>query len=364
MTTKLRTLLAGAAIGAAALAASAGDAAAQYYKDKTVKIIVGLRAGGTVDTFARTFSKIWAKHIPGNPTMIVQNMTGAGSLRAQNYVFEVAEPDGLTIYWGPWDPVAQALGDPALRARYDKIAFLGGTGEVRVSYTVSNVLPGGKRMTRPEQIVDVGDGFKVGGSTATGIPTLLNLLSLNVLGVKYKYVGGYRGGSGVRAAQKRGEVQSYQTSISTFRRTGKDPLASGEWIGLYYLVPVAADGSYKHNKYIDEVPAFPDLYKKIHGKMPSGPQWQALNWMVNLVGEMTFMGFAPPGTPKEAVEALRASYAAAAADPAFVEPAMKRYRIPYTFVDVPTGERVLGTIENVDPKILETIKAVIDSAKS
>ena len=105
-----------------------------YYAGKTLRVIVGLEAGGTVDTFARTFAGYLRKHIPGNPTIIVQNMPGAGGKTATNHVFERAAPDGLTILYGPWDPLAQALGDQGLRARYEKFEFLGGTGDIRVLY--------------------------------------------------------------------------------------------------------------------------------------------------------------------------------------------------------------------------------------
>src|SRR5262245_51094031 len=140
---------------------------AQYYQGKTLNVVVGAGAGGSLDTFARYFLNIWTKHIPGNPTTIVQNMPGAGTLRAQNYVYEIAKPDGLTIYFGSWDPVAQALNLPALRARYDKFAFLGGTGEVRVTYGRSDLLPGGARITRPEQIAVLKDPIWMGGMTRT-----------------------------------------------------------------------------------------------------------------------------------------------------------------------------------------------------
>jgi tripartite-type tricarboxylate transporter receptor subunit TctC len=111
--------------GGIVLATIGHPAAAQqgdYYAGKTLRVIVGLEAGGTVDTFARTFSGYLRKHIPGNPTILVQNMPGAGGKTATNHVFERAAPDGLTMLYGPWDPLAQALGDQGLRARYEKFS--------------------------------------------------------------------------------------------------------------------------------------------------------------------------------------------------------------------------------------------------
>jgi putative tricarboxylic transport membrane protein len=334
-------------------------AVAQYYQGKTLNVVVGAGAGGSLDTFARYFLNIWTKHIPGNPNTVVQNMPGAGTLRAQNYVYEIAKPDGLTIYFGSWDPVAQALNLSALRARYDKVAFIGGTGEVRVTYGRSDLLPSGARITRPEQIAGLKDPIWMGGMTRTAIPTILNRLSLDVLGVKHKFVGGFSGGEAIRLAMLRNEIQVFQSAISTFRR-GNDLVSSGDWIGLYYLLPVKEDGSYTLNKYIDDVPALPELYRKIHGNMPSGPQWNVLNWLTDLVGDMFHVTYAPPGTPTEALDALRSSYAKVMVDPEFVEPAMKRNRIPYSFISVQEGERVLRTLGNTDPSIRQELSKIME----
>src|SRR5215470_19360317 len=120
-------------------AAQSGD----FYAGKRLTVIVGLEAGGTVDTLARAFSVVLKKHIPGNPTVVVQNMPGGGGSSATNYLNERAAPDGLTILYGPWDPLAQALGDQILRARYEDFDFLGGTGDIRVLYGRRDMVAGG-----------------------------------------------------------------------------------------------------------------------------------------------------------------------------------------------------------------------------
>ena len=75
------------------LAAAAED----FYRDKTIRIVVGFSAGGGFDTYARAIARHMGKHIPGQPSIVVENMTGAGSLIAANHVYKVAKPDGLTI---------------------------------------------------------------------------------------------------------------------------------------------------------------------------------------------------------------------------------------------------------------------------
>src|SRR5690348_10870161 len=90
-----------------------------FYTGKTIRILVGLAAGGTVDTFIRGFSVHLRKHIPGNPAIIVQNMPGASTYAPINYLAERAAPDGLTIVYNPYHPLGQAYAEASLRARYD-----------------------------------------------------------------------------------------------------------------------------------------------------------------------------------------------------------------------------------------------------
>jgi tripartite-type tricarboxylate transporter receptor subunit TctC len=349
---------AGLSLFAAALSAPAS--AANYYDGKTITIMVGLAPGGTVDTFARAFSNAWQKYIPGKPTMIVKNMTGGGGMKATNFVYEAAAKDGMTILWTSWIPIAQALNYPGFRARYEKFAFLGGTPDIRVAYARTDVIPGGlKKATDFMKVKKV----YIGGNAATGSAHLSSRIPLDVLGVNYEQIVGYRGGSAIFLAMQQNEVQYTATSIGTFRVRSGDFVKSGKAMGLFYLVPVAADGSYKRNKYITEMPSFPDFYKEVHGKMPSGPKWDALNWFVTLIGTVNYVGLAPPGSPPEAVAALRKGYEMASSDPDFVKAWIKRNGIPPEFVGVEEGERVFKSLADTDPKILATFKEMVESGK-
>jgi hypothetical protein len=348
--------LAGCVLAVAALCVGADAAAQTFYAGKRLTILVGVDAGGTIDTLARTFAVQLRKHIAGNPTIVVQNMPGAGSATATNYLFERAAPDGLTILYGSWDPLAQALGDQALRARYDQFEYLGGTGDIRVNYARTNTVPGG--IKAPRDIVKA-DNVILGALNKTDISGLLPKLVLQVLGVKHRMIVGYRGGSDVFLAMQRGEVQFHSTSISTFRSRNADFVKSGDGIGIAYLVPVDRDGSYERSRYVTEMPAFPDLYKEVHGRLPAGPDWDALNWLTNQTGEMTYAGFAPRGTPAPALAALRAGFEAASNDAEFVNDAIKRNGVPFTFVSVPRGQAIFRSLADVTPEVLATLRASI-----
>jgi tripartite-type tricarboxylate transporter receptor subunit TctC len=357
-----RVLVAGfAALSlAAASPRSAVAQPAEFYAGKTLTIIVGLASGGTVDTFVRQFAGYLRKHIPGSPTIVVQNMPGAGGLLATNYLAERAPKDGSTIIYHLWDPLAQALGDKALRVRYESFEFLGGTSDTRVMYTRTDAVPGGLKAPADIRKADM---LAIGALNSTDLSGLLPKLALEVLGIRHKLITGYRGGQDVFLALQRGEVHVHSTSIGTLRTRNASFLQSGEGMALAYLVVADKDGKFEPNPYIKEMPGFPALYREIHGKAPSGPTWDALNWMVQQVSDVMFVGLAPPGTPAPALEALRQAFPAAINDPEFVAHAVKTNGLPFTFVPVEKGKAVFAALAGVSPAVLDTVRKSIGEEK-
>lgn len=355
----LRSLLVGLVLTAAALPAPTLAQSSDYFAGKTLRVVVGLQAGGTADVFIRGFSVQLRKHIPGNPTVMVQNMTGAGGSLAANYLYERAEPDGLTIVFNTFHPLAQALGDPTLRARYDQFDYVGAIGDIRVNYMRSDTVPGGAK--NPADIMKA-DTVVVGALSHADFSGTLGQLSLKVLGVKYKPVVGYRGGADIFLAMQRGEVQFHNTSIGTYRSRSAAFIKSGEGLGVSYLVPVDASGNYARSKFVTEMPAYPDLYKEVHGKLPAGKDWEAFNWLTNQVGELAFIALAPRGTPASALAGLRLGFERATNDPDFVKETVKRNGIPYSYVSVPRGEAIIRDLTAVSPGVVETLRASIGGA--
>jgi tripartite-type tricarboxylate transporter receptor subunit TctC len=98
------------------LAPASMTEAGDFYQGKTIRFVVGAPAGGGYDTYTRAIARHLGKHVPGNPSMVVENMDGAGSLIAANYVFNKAEPDGLTVgVWISGQIIRDALGDPSIK---------------------------------------------------------------------------------------------------------------------------------------------------------------------------------------------------------------------------------------------------------
>jgi hypothetical protein len=199
----------------------------------------------------------------------------------------------------------------------------------------------------------------VGALSMTDISGILARMSLDVLGVKNKVVTGYRGGNDIYLALQRGEVQLHNTSITTFRSRSAGFVTSGEGIGINYFAPVDGNGNLERNKLITDMPAFSDLYREVHGTMPTGELWDALNWLTNQIGEMTFASLAPRGVPTAVLEALRNGFVAAANDPDFVKDSLAKNGIPYSYVSVARGGEIIRSLTEVSPAVIASLRTSI-----
>jgi hypothetical protein len=343
-------LLAATALGATSLnSAQAQD----FYQGKTLTVMVGLAAGGSADTLVRLFAPHLKKHIPGEPNIVVQNMPGAGGVLAFNYIYEKAPKDGSQIIFSLWDPLAQAVGNQGLRARYDQFPYLGGISDVRVNYMRVDAVPGGMK-----QSADImkGQNLIVGAYGTTDVAGILAHLSLKVLGVPHKIVSGYRGGADVFLALQRGEVNVHNTSLATFRTRSRGFVQSGEGVGLSYLVASNEKGEYKRRDDIKDMPAFQDLYKQIHGKLPEGPVFNAFNWTVQQFGDLAYIGLAPPGTPESALAVLRKGIEDTMKDKDFIAESTQRNGLPFEYVGLDEGAKVFKALSSVSPEILAGLK--------
>ena len=229
-------------------------------------------------------------------------------------------------------------------------------GDIRVNYVRSDAVPGGVK--EPKDIMKA-DTMIVGALSGTDFSGTLSVLSLKVLGVKHRVVLGYRGGAEIFLAMQRGEIQFHNTSIGSFRQRSGEFIKSGVGIGVSYLVSVGADGQFERSTFINEMPSFPDLYRDIHGRLPSGPDWEAFNWLTTQTGDVTYVALAPRGTAPEALKVLRTGFERVARDPDYINETIKRSGAPYRFVDVQRGQAVFRELAEVSPRVLDTLREVI-----
>src|SRR5882672_4647761 len=198
---------------AGALPAQA-QSVAEFYRGKTVNVLIGVGVGGEYDLQARLVARHIGKHIPGNPLVVPQNMTGAGGIKMANYLFGQAARDGTFIgMLGNNFPATQAVGGQGVQYDAVKFLWLGTIAPVVETMAVWNT-------TGVKSVADVRAKEIIAGATGRGAITYSYPSMMNeFLGTKFKIVTGYQGGNEVSFAMERGEVQARNNTWSSWKAT-------------------------------------------------------------------------------------------------------------------------------------------------
>src|SRR5581483_4361570 len=186
---------------ATSLTTAQAQPVAEFYHGKTINMVIGYTVGGVYDLYARTLARFMGKHIPGNPSIIPQNMAGAGSLKAANYIYNVVPKDGLAmVTFARGLPMEPLIGSSEAQFEASKFTWIGsGTSEMSVCATwyTSPVKTWGDMLQKP---------FTVGGEGSGSDPDIFSAILKNTFGVKLKMVSGYPGGNEISLAMERSEV--------------------------------------------------------------------------------------------------------------------------------------------------------------
>ena len=314
--------------------------AATFFKGKTLRLIVGVGVGSGYDINARLLARHMAAHIPGNPSIIVQNQPGAGSLTMTNSMYINGPFDGTVIgasFNGmPTTPLLQPSG-----ARFDatKLIYLGSTNrETQVLYIWHDTPVQKLEDAKTTEIVM---GAQAPGSTQYDYPVLLNRL----FGYKFKVITGYESTPKIHLAMERGEVQGTIANWSTLKAIGSAWLADKK-------VRIISQWALQKNAEIADVPLILDIARNDADK-------QALLLAIARL-EYGRPFFLPPGVPADRVEALRRAFDATIKDPAFVAEAEK------TKIDLDplTGEDVQKLVEQVSHTPADVVARVREAMAS
>lgn len=334
--------LSAALAAAAALSVGSGPVLAQsFYEGKTVRIVVGLAPGGGFDTYARLIGRHLGKHIPGNPTVIVDNMPGAGSLVMTNWLFKVAKPDGLTI--GHFDGalvLGQALGQPGIEFDARKFVYLGAAAREDVACSLSKA----SGITSIEQWRAAKTPVKFGGLNPGATPNNAAQTLKAALGLPIQVVSGYKGTSGIRLAVESGEVAGACWSWQSMRATWRKALEAGEVAPVIQIVA-------KPFADLPNVPLAINLATTDEAR-------QLIRAGVQSAGAFARPFAVTPGTPKDRVEVLRKALQDTLKDPAFLADAEKA-RLA---IDPATGDEMTELVNEVfalDPAVLAKLKAAL-----
>lgn len=345
------------ALGLAAMAPQAAGAQ-DYYKGKKITVVIGFAAGGGMDTVGRMFMRHFANHVPGGPAFIAQNMPGAGATMARNYIAQRAPKDGSVIFYDSWNPMAQLVKLPQVRFDYAKYVLIGGLrGSAFVMFGRKDMAPGG--MKAPQDIAKA-QNIVYAGQGPTITLDLYGRLGLDLLGVKYKYVPGYKGAAAIRLAIGRGEGNITTHGMQGYR-SGVEPTMTkqGVVMPLWYFPHRDANGNLAAIPAIKDMPNFQDVYKAVRGEKYDTIEWKALQLMSDLYGSGPNYVWGPPSMDTNATAVLRKAFDATMADKAYQAEQQKIFGYVHEKVPNADVEKVIAGFGGLDPKVLDYFARVL-----
>ena len=276
------------------LLASTSNLQAQtpFYQGKTIRIIVGNLAGDAYDLWARIFAQHMGKYIPGNPTFIVQNMTGAGGVVAANYVYTVAKPDGLTLgTFGPSMYFDQLAKRPEVKFDWAKFTWIGTPEQTEFILIMRTDTP-------YQSIEDVRKAAQPPKCGATGTSTsgyYMPKFLDDGLGIKFNIVTGYPGGGEIDLGIERGELQCRNLTISTY--FAREPFLT--WHKKGFVRPILQTAK-KRDPLVPDVPSIYELMDQL--KTPEATRRVATVLLAPAVFGRPMV--ATPGVPPDRVKML------------------------------------------------------------
>ena len=325
-------------LGSYARAQSAVNEA--FYRDKTLRVVVGFAAGGGFDASARVLARHLGRHIPGHPGIVVENMPGAGSLIAANHLYRVARPDGLTVgQFAGSMLLGQVLGYPGIQFDARRFAYLGAIARelVACAFARSSGIENLDQWAAAR--VPVKLGAQAPGAASHDTPRVLQA----ALGLPIHLVAGYRGTAEIRLAVEAGEVAGTCFNWDSMRLIWAEALANGQVRVVLQLGQGARPD-------LPGVPSALDLARTGEGRRLI----EATQGMSALLRTYTL----PPGTPPERVRVLRAALEATVRDPVFLAEA-QRSRIDVDPVPGEEIERLVDGLFRLDPALVARLRAIL-----
>jgi tripartite-type tricarboxylate transporter receptor subunit TctC len=324
--------LAAAATLAWPLAAAHAQSVEKFFKGKQITIYIGFTPGGGYDLYARLVAQFMGRHIPGQPSIVAENMTGGGSRVAANYIYNVAPKDGTALATVDQAiPVQQAIGDPTVKFDTKAFSWIGNV-DADNNVTATYYTAGLKTIedAKKKETTLGATGF----NTSSQYPTAMN----KVIGTKFKIIFGYPGGADINLAMERGEVQGRgSNSWASWKATRP------EWVADHKLDVLVQIG-------LTKAPDLPNV--PLLTELAADPLDKAAFTILSSPPSIGRPIFGPPGVPAERVAALRKAFDDTMKDPDFIAAAQKAK----LDLNPTTGENLQQVVAN----IVDAPKDVID----
>ncbi len=335
----MQKILLGAVGICAVLFAAGGPARAQtveeFYRGKTVKFVVGSNTGGSYDTYSRLLTAFMSRHIPGNPTLLVENMPGASGVKSAQYIGEIAPKDGTVIgMFNQSMPQRQMFEPDQVHFDLAKFSWIGAMNTsttVFITWHASGVKT--LEDARKKEVV-------MGALSATGGNSVYPLLINAFLGTRFKVVLGYQGGNTIQLAMERGEVDGRAAVVWSGLKAGWP-----QWIAEKKVYVLLQTGLVKE-KDLPDVPLLLDLARNDEEK--------AIFRFVSSDSAMGFPVTAPPGIPADRLAALQKAFLDTLKDPEFVKAATERK----LEIEPSTGDEVKKVVVDLIGTPKETIAKI------
>jgi tripartite-type tricarboxylate transporter receptor subunit TctC len=311
------------------------DAVADFYKGKTVTVVVSTGASGSYAVFAQLMHRHFSRHIPGAPAVVPSYMPGGGGAKASNFVFNVAPKDGSTIAMlHDYTVVAPVARPKAVKYQVDRFTWL-------LRYARSNPVIVVMKDSGIKTVADTQAREVVMGSTGRSAPSYINMSVMNQLvGTRFKIITGYKGRAQAEAAMERGEIAGSSAGWMTWQSSRPDWIASGK------IVPLVQAGLSKLPE-LQSVPLLTEFAKNEADRN--------LLEFISAGGEFGRYVVGPPGLPADRTTALRRALDSLIRDPVFVADAAKR-RVS---LDPATGEE----LQKKAKRVVELVPSIKDRAQ-
>jgi tripartite-type tricarboxylate transporter receptor subunit TctC len=272
------------------------------FAGKTVTILIPYSVGGSADIMARMMLPYMAKHFPGNPTVIVNNMPGGGGIIGENWVYNVGTKDGTLI--GQFSTIFTdaILQDDKAKFELGKFRWLGGVRETAVGFVHTNL-----GIKRAEDLPKVGKKIFLGDNSLQSPRGMFPRLFLKILGVDHKFIGGYGSSGDQRAALRRGELNMTSDSFSGYSQAVVPMVKEG------VVVPLAQEGTLEDGKVVRDpelldVPTYSEILLKLKGEsVKRVPEFRAMELLLNAA--IVRRGWVyVEGVPNEIFSAMAAAF--------------------------------------------------------
>lgn len=311
-----------------------------FYRGKRIRMVIGYSSGGGYDQYARVFARYVGAHIPGNPTVVPENMPGAASRKAANWLYTIAPKDGTVIATlGQDTALDQALGEPNVELDARQFNWLGNVADVNNTLTVWYT-------TGVKTIADATKkALVIGDSGATSPSVLYPQVSNNVLGTKFRIIAGYPGSAEIDLAMERGEVDG-RGSSSWVSWTATRP----EWVTDHKINVLFQVGARR-----DPALAGIPLWSELPANEEDRQVLAALSSSITIGYSM----IVPPGVPAARVAALRTAFDETMRDLGFLaEAGQQKLDVnPVSGVDV---QAVVSETVGMPPNVVAKIKRVME----